>query len=299
MSELIIIAGATAVGKTAVSIEIAKMLNCDIISCDSRQMYKEMSIGTAVPSPEELSAVRHHFIQQISVHDYYNVSRYETEVLELLEHLFKMQKRVVMTGGSGLYIDAVCKGIDPMPDPSPEIRQGLNHRLQEEGLEPLLRELEKNDPDYYQVVDKNNPARIIRALEIYEQTGTAYSKFRKEKPTKRPFKITKIALNTDREYLYERINQRVDIMLEAGLLEEVKSLYPLKDLTPLKTVGYRELFDAFDNRFSLEEAVERIKNNTRKYARKQISWLRRDKDYQWFDPKNIDAIKAYLNGGEL
>jgi len=295
MKFLIIVTGPTGIGKTKLSIELARYFSTEILSADSRQIYKEMQIGTAVPSVDELSAVKHHFIQTISIHDYYNVSQYESEAIELIQKLHQKNSIVILTGGTGLYIDAICKGIDIMPDPVPEIRASLNQELKEKGLKILQIQLKELDPDYYKIVDLNNPARLIRALEVCKQTGQPYSSFRKTKAKKRDFKTIKIALNTDRTILYDRINQRVEQMKQAGLVDEVKSLYPHKNLTALNTVGYRELFAAFDGEYSISEAIERIKNSSRRYARKQISWIRRDKEYQWFEPNQIQEIKQYIS----
>ncbi len=299
MNYLIIVTGPTGIGKTKLSIELAQYFSSEILSADSRQIYKEMKIGTAVPSLEELKAVKHHFIANVSIHDYYNVSRYENEAIALIEQLHQKQKVVILTGGTGLYINAVCKGIDIMPDPNPSIRENLNRQLKEEGIKTLQQQLETLDTEYYKVVDLNNPARLIRALEICKQTGKPYSSFRKTKDKIRDFKTIKIALNTDRNILYDRINKRVNLMAETGLVDEVKSLYPNKGLTALKTVGYQELFDAFDGKYSIEEGLERIQNSSRRYARKQISWIKRDSEYQWFEPNQtkeiIEYIKTVLN----
>ena len=295
MNYLIIITGPTGIGKTNMAIQVAKQFSSDIISADSRQIYKEMCIGTAVPSKEELSEVKHHFIQNISIHDYYNVSKYENEVIQLISELHTKNNVVVLTGGTGLYINAICKGIDVMPDPDPKIRKGLNHRFLIEGIKVLQDELKIYDPEYYKIVDLNNQARLIRALEICYQTGKAYSSFKKSNDKKRDFTTIKIALNTDRTVLYNRINKRVDLMQAEGLLEEVKNLLPFKDLTALKTVGYQELFSALEGEYSIEKGIELIQNSTRRYARKQISWIRREADYQWFEPNQIAEVINYAN----
>ncbi len=294
MNYLIIITGPTGIGKTNLSVKLAQKFNTEIISADSRQIYKEMSIGTAVPSPKELKLVRHHFIQNISIHEYYNVSRYENEAISVIGELHKKNKFVILTGGTGLYINAICKGIDLMPDPDPEIRQKLNRTFEKNGIISLQKQLQILDPEYYKSVDLNNPARLIRALEICIQTNRTYSSFRKTKDKVRNFKTIKIALNMKRELLYERINKRVISMVNEGLIKEAKLLYSHRNLTALKTVGYQELFDAFDGKHSIEEGVKYIQNSSRRYARKQISWIRRDSEYQWFNPKQIEEITHYI-----
>jgi len=299
MKYLIIVTGPTGIGKTSLSIQLAQHFNCDIISADSRQIYKEMSIGTAVPTEEELSAAQHHFIKHVSIHDYYNVSQYEHEAIALIEKLHHENDIVILTGGTGLYINAICKGIDIMPDPDPKIRTELNRLFEEEGIEKLQELLKTADPEYYKSVDLNNQARLIRALEMSKQTGKPYSSFRKSEDKKRNFEFIKIALNTDRTVLYDRINKRVDLMVADGLVEEAKNLIPNKDLTALKTVGYQELFEAFSGKITIPEGIEKIKNSSRRYARKQISWIRRDKDFHWFENHQIkeiiEHIKARLN----
>jgi len=294
MNYLIVITGPTGIGKTNLSIQLAQYFSSEILSADSRQVYKEMEIGTAVPSDEELKKIPHHFIKTVSIHDYYNVSKYESQAIALLEQLYKKHKVVILTGGTGLYIDAVCKGIDLMPDPDPKIRENLNRLFKEKGLDFLQQQLKIKDLEYYQTVDLNNPARIIRALEICEQTQKPYSSFRKTTAKNRDFKTIKIALNTDRSILYDRINRRVHLMIENGLIEEAKSLYTYKDLTALKTVGYQELFSAFSGEYSIEEGITRIQNSSRKYARKQISWIRRDSEYRWFEASQINEIISYI-----
>lgn len=294
MKYLIIITGPTGIGKTKLSIELASSLSTEIISADSRQVYKELNIGTAVPSPDELLAVKHHLIQHVSIHSYYNVSKYEHEALASIQQIHNEHDVAILVGGTGLYIDAVCKGIDLMPDPDPKIREALNYLYKEKGLSALQDALLVADPEYYKQVDLKNPARIIRALEICEQTGKAFTSFRKTTPKQRPFKCIKIALDMDRTELYNRINQRVDQMVEQGLLDEAKTFLPYKQLSALKTVGYQELFDAFEGSISIEEGIERIKNNSRKYARKQLSWIRRDKEYQWFLPDTKDDVLSFI-----
>ena len=281
MPTLIVIAGPTASGKTAFSIELAKALNTVIISADSRQFYKEMSIGTAAPTPEELLQVKHYFVHNISIEDKYDVADYEREVLQLLDELFKTHDQVVMTGGSGLFIDAVCNGIDEMPDVQPEVRQKVETMLKEGGIDALSKELQQLDPEYFAVVDQQNPRRLQRALEVCYQTGKPFSSFRTRTTVKRDFEIKKYALLWDRQELIQRIDRRVDLMMEQGLLEEAKALYPKRQLNALNTVGYKELFAYFDGDCSLTEAVEQIKIHTRQYAKRQMTWLRRDKEYLW------------------
>lgn len=290
---LIVIAGPTASGKTAFSIELAKALNTVIISADSRQFYKEMSIGTAAPIPEELLQVKHYFVHNISIEDKYDVADYEREVLQLLDELFKTHDQVIMTGGSGLFIDAVCNGIDEMPDVQPEIRQKVETMLKEGGIDALSKELQQLDPEYFAVVDKQNPRRLQRALEVCYQTGKPFSSFRIGTTANRNFEIKKYALLWDRQKLIQRIDRRVDMMMEQGLLEEAKTLYPKRQLNALNTVGYKELFAYFDGDCTLAEAVEQIKIHTRQYAKRQMTWLRRDNSYCWITPDetiNVDTI---------
>ncbi len=291
---LIIITGPTAIGKTKIATDVAQHFKTEIVSADSRQFYRELCIGTAVPSAEELTAVKHHFIHSHSIHDAIHVSRFETEALETLENLFKKYDVVVMTGGSMLYIDAVCKGIDDMPDVDAGVRQNLQNRLKEEGIESLRRQLKMLDPDYYARADLKNPARIIHALEISLMTGSPYSSFLTSPQKKRPFSIIKTGLDCDRAKLHNRINKRVDRMLEAGLEKEARELYPFRRLTPLNTVGYREFFSYFDGEISREEAIERIKRNTRRYARRQLTWFRNDEQITWFHPGQLSEVIDYL-----
>lgn len=290
MKTLIVIAGPTASGKTAFSIQLAKALNTVIISADSRQFYKEMSIGTAAPTPEELLQVKHYFIHNISVEDKYDVADYEREVLQLLDELFKTHDNVILTGGSGLFIDAVCNGIDEMPDVEPEIRQKVENLLQEGGIPALADEVQRLDPEYFAIVDQQNHRRLQRALEICYQTGKTFTSFRQNHTVQRDFNIVKYALLWDRQELIERIDKRVDLMLEQGLLEEAKSLYPKRHLNALNTVGYKELFAYFDGQCTLVEAVEQIKIHTRQYAKRQMTWLRRDDSYTWIMPEEIDVV---------
>jgi len=289
---LTIILGPTAVGKTAYAIRLAKEVGSPVINCDSRQIFREMTVGTAVPSNEELSQVKHYFIQTKSITEHYAAGQYELDALELLDELFKTHDRLVMCGGSGLYIDAVCNGLDAFPEPDMELRRELNQRLLKEGIESLRYQLKQVDPQSYEEVDIANPQRVIRALEVTLQTGRKYSDWKTDPAKKRPFEIEKIGLTMDRQALYNRINQRVDKMMENGLLDEVKSLDhfryidgklcpDLSHIPPLRTVGYREIFDYMDGRTSLDEAVENIKMNTRRYAKRQMSYWGRDKSINW------------------
>lgn len=296
MKHLIIITGPTASGKTDLAVTLAEHFDTEIISADSRQIFKEMRIGTAVPDDEVLHRVKHHFIQTRSVKEYYNAFMYETEVIDLLEQqLFVNHDVAIMCGGSMMYVDAVCNGIDLIPDPDMAVRNRLWQQFENEGIEPLRQQLLQLDPEYYKICDLNNHKRIIKALEVSIQTGKPYSSFRTGNKKQRSFSIIKIGVNYPREILHQRINQRVDKMIGEGLLDEARNLYSLKHLNSLNTVGYRELFDFFDNKTSLETAVELIKRNTRRYARKQISWFNGDKDLTWFQPDKVDDIINYCN----
>lgn len=287
---LIVLAGPTASGKTATAIKLAKAFDAEIISADSRQFYKELSIGTAAPTAEELAQVKHHFVHNLSIEDKYDVADYEKDVLFYLKEYFKTKDVAIMTGGSGLFIDAVCNGLDSIPDISDAIRTKVTKMLDEGGLEALQKEVERVDNDYFQIVDKQNPRRLQRALEVYYQTGKPYSTFRQRNVAKRDFDIIKLAILWDREKLIERINKRVDMMMEQGLLDEVKSVYSKRHLNSLNTVGYKELFDYLDGKCTLEQAVEQIKINTRQYAKRQMTWLRKNGDYQWFTIDEVDGI---------
>ena len=287
---LIVIAGPTASGKTAFAIEMAKALGTVILSADSRQFYKEMSIGTAAPTEDELRQAQHYFVHHISIEDKYDVADYERDVIQLLDALFKTHDQVILTGGSGLFIDAVCNGIDAMPDVEPDIRQKVQKLLDEGGLRALQDEVQRLDPEYYALVDQQNPRRLQRALEVCYQTGKPFSSFRSGNTVKRDFEIKKYALLWDRQQLIERIDRRVDMMMEQGLLEEAKSLYQKRHLNALNTVGYKELFAYFDGQCTLKEAVEQIKIHTRQYAKRQMTWLRKDTSYQWIMPEDIDEV---------
>lgn len=281
--ELTIILGPTGVGKTDYSIELAKEYGSPIINCDSRQIYKEMTIGTASPSAEQLEEVRHYFIHTHSVTQYYTAGLYELEAMDLLEELFKKHDRLVMVGGSGMYIDALCNGLDDFPPADLKLRNSLMQRLAEEGIESLRNELRVLDRASYDTIDIANPQRVVRALEVTLQTGRKFSEWKSAPKKVRPFAIRKIGINRNREELYERINRRVDIMMEQGLLEEVESLVQYKDLPALKTVGYREIFDYMEGKHSLETAIELIKRNSRHYAKKQLTYWGRDKGIEWFN----------------
>lgn len=292
---LIVIAGPTAVGKTALSIELAKFYNCPVISADSRQFYKEMSIGTAKPTTEEMQDVPHYFINNISIHDIYNVGQFEREAIECIETLFKTNDYLILVGGSGLYINAILNGVDEFEEIPSHIREQLIKDYNEKGLIYLQEELKKRDDVYYNQVDLNNPQRIMRALEVCIHTQKPYSSFRKKEKKERSFDCINILINTDRETLYNRINKRVDVMMQNGLLEEVKSLYPHKHLNALNTVGYKELFDFIDNKCTLEEAVSLIKQNSRRYAKRQLTWFNHQGDFETFEPSDLEKIKAYLD----
>lgn len=292
MQTLIVITGPTAVGKTALTIQLAQHYGVPIINADSRQIYRELPIGTAAPSEEQLRQVRHYFVASKSIDDYYNASMYEQEVLECLK--VQPSNINILSGGSMMYIDAVCNGIDDIPTIREDIREEMKRRYQEEGLEALCEDLKRLDPEHYEVVDKQNYRRVIHALEICYQTGRTYTSFRTQQKKERPFNIVKIGLNRDREELYQRINQRVDEMMENGLLDEVRGLYDKRSVNALNTVGYKELFDYLDGRWPLEEAVERIKGNTRRYARKQLTWFKRDENVKWFHPDQQLEIMNYI-----
>ena len=293
---LIVITGPTAVGKTALCLDIAQHFGIPIINADSRQIYKELKIGTASPTNEQMMQVPHYFVGSLSLNDYYSASLFEQQVLEILSREFREHDFALMAGGSMMYIDAVCDGIDDIPTVDDETRETLKKRLADEGLEALVEELKKLDPEYYEIVDRQNPRRVVHGLEICLMTGKTYTSFRKREKKQRPFRIIKIGLNRPREELYERINQRVDLMMHQGLLAEAKALYPMRQMNALNTVGYKELSDYLDGRWSLEEAVERIKGNTRRYARKQLTWYKKDEQIHWFHPDEKEQIINYICG---
>lgn len=292
---LIVIVGPTAIGKTALAITLAQHFSTEIISADSRQFFREMSIGTAKPHPDELAAAKHHFIDSHSINTFFSTGDFEKQALDVLSDIFIHHDTAIMAGGSGLYLDAVTKGLDELPDTDMQIRTELNALFEREGLEPIKTRLEEADPEYYAKVDQANPQRMIRGLEFFLSTGKKVSSFLTNSKKQRPFNIVKIGLNTERAQLYQRINDRVDLMLAQGLLEEVRSLEPYKDLNALKTVGYAELFDYLDGLITYEEAVEKIKQNTRRFAKRQLTWFRRDEQTKWFEPQTPAAeVISYL-----
>lgn len=305
MDTLIVITGPTGVGKTELCVDIARKYGIPIINADSRQMYRRMPIGTAAPTKEQQKEVQHFFVGSLEPEDYYNAAMFEHDVLKLLPELFNRQNTgkdtahrnnlALMSGGSMMYIDAVCNGIDDIPTIDTETRSMLKERLNTEGLEKLCAELKLLDPEYYAVVDLKNTRRVIHGLEICYQTGKTYTSFRKKSKKQRQFNIVKIALNRPREELYTRINARVEQMLSLGLVNEAQGLYDSRDLNALNTVGYKEIFDYMDGLYSLTDAVERIKSNTRRYARKQLTWFKRDKDTVWFNPDDKDTIMNYIS----
>lgn len=293
---LIVITGPTAVGKTALCLDVAKHFHIPIINADSRQIFRELKIGTAPPTDAQMQQVHHDFVGILGLDDYYSASLFEQQVLELLGRQFLSSDYALMAGGSMMYIDAVCDGIDDIPTIDDQTRTMMKQRLADEGLEALCEELRQRDPEYYEIVDRQNPRRVVHALEICLMTGKTYTSFRKREKRQRPFNIIKIGLNRPREELYERINRRVDQMMADGLLEEAKALYPKRHLNALNTVGYKELFDYIDGRWPLEEAVERIKGNTRRYARKQLTWFKKDESIRWFHPDETETIIKYICG---
>jgi tRNA dimethylallyltransferase len=291
---LIVIAGPTAIGKTELCIRLAEKLNTEIISADSRQIFKELKIGTAAPSEKDLQRVKHHFIGNKSIHDFYTAGMFELEVIELLKDLFSNKNNVIMTGGSGLYIDAVCKGIDALPRVDPQIRKELTEQYEKEGIDSLRYKLQVLDPEYYRMADLQNPKRLLKALEITIQTGKPYSSFLTGNKKERFFNILKIGLNRDRQELYNIINQRVEKMVDAGLVEEARKYHDYRDINALNTVGYKEIFQYLDGNITLERAKELIKRDTRRYAKRQITWFKRDKEIEWFHPCEFDQIYKYI-----
>ena len=291
---LIVITGPTAVGKTALCLDIASHFNIPVITADSRQIYRELKIGTAAPTEQQLRQVRHYFVGILELDDYYSASIYEQQVLELLESQFAHSDYALLSGGSMMYIDAVCNGIDDIPTVDDDTRAMMKRRLAEEGLEALCEELRKLDPEHYAIVDRKNPRRVVHALEICHMTGRTYTSFRTHSRKQRPFRVKKIGLNIERDALYDRINRRVDQMMADGLLEEARRLLPKRHLNALNTVGYKEMFTYLDGIWTLDEAVERMKGNTRRYARKQLTWFRNDLQVKWFAPSDKDQIINYI-----
>jgi len=291
---LIVITGPTAVGKTDLCLDIAKYFGIPIINADSRQIYREIKIGTAAPTEEQLRQVRHYFVGTQALTDYYSASIYEQEVMHLLDTLFQTSDYALLSGGSMMYIDAVCNGIDDIPTVDDETRDTLKRRLAEDGLDSLCEQLRILDPEHYEIVDKKNPRRVVHALEICLMTGRTYTSFRTNAHKERPFNIIKIGLTRKREIIYERINRRVDIMMEQGFLDEARSVYALRHLNALNTVGYKELFTYLDGTWSLDEAIERIKGNTRRYARKQLTWYKKDPLVTWFSPDDKQLILNHI-----
>jgi len=291
---LIVITGPTAVGKTDLCMEIARQLDIPIINADSRQLFRELQIGTASPTAAQLASVRHYFVGTLGIGDYYSASMYEEDVMKLLPQLFEKSDYALLSGGSMMYIDAVCNGIDDIPTVDEATRALMKRRLAEEGLEALVEELRRLDPEHYETVDRQNPRRVVHALEICHMTGKTYTSFRTAEKKQRPFEIIKIGLNREREELYRRINLRVDRMMEDGLLKEAERMLPYRTENALNTVGYKELFNYFDGLWELDEAVERIKGNTRRYARKQLTWFKRDEQMRWFHPDEQEAIMKYV-----
>ncbi len=293
---LIVLAGPTAIGKTAIAIKIAQHFKAEIISADSRQFYREMSIGTAKPNQKEFGKVPHHFVDSLSIHDHFTVGDFEKEVQKLLGRLFKEHNIVVMAGGSGLFIKAVCEGLDTFPEVPAKIRNEVSEIYERDGIEALQKELKNLDPDYFNKVDQNNPMRLIRAIEVCRASGQTFSSFLKGNKADRVYNIIYLKLEMDRERLYDQINKRVDQMIELGLENEAKNLFSFRHLIPLQTVGYQEIFDYLNNKTSLEEAISLIKRNTRRYAKRQMTWLRRDEHWKAFYPSNIQKIIDYLEG---
>jgi len=292
---LIVIVGPTAIGKTALAISLAKRFETEIISADSRQFFKEMNIGTAKPTPQELSAVKHHFIDSHSVTTLFSTGDFEVEALKRIDDLFSRYDVLIMVGGSGLYIDSVCKGLDNLPEIDLAIREQLNQQFATEGITAIQSQLQAVDPEYFEKVDQSNPQRMIRGLEVFLSTGQKISSFLTAGQKERPFKILKIGLNTDRAVLYDRINRRVDIMLEEGLVDEVKKLLPYRQYNALNTVGYSELFEYLDGKTDLSSAISMIKQNTRRFAKRQLTWFRRDENTVWFEPTDLQGINGFVN----
>ncbi|MFD2569708.1 tRNA (adenosine(37)-N6)-dimethylallyltransferase MiaA [Spirosoma soli] len=295
MKTLLVVAGPTAVGKTALCVQLANQLKTDVVSADSRQLYRELSIGTAKPSLDEMGGVRHHFINSHTITDPVNAGRYERECLTLLQELFQDKDTVILSGGTGLYINAVCFGLDDMPTVDPALREQLFSRLRKEGLEVLQAELRRLDPTYAQTADLQNPVRVTRALEVCLATGQPYSSFRRQQPTERPFRSVLVALERPREELYARIDTRMDAMLTAGIVEEVRSLIPHRHLPALQTVGYQEVFPYLDGTYDYEEMVRLLKRNSRRYAKRQLTWFRNQGNYEWCKPEMDEVLRRMMH----
>lgn len=293
MKNLIVITGPTGVGKTKLCLDIAKHYSCEIINCDSRQIFKEIPIGTAAPTVAQQQLVRHHFVGTLALDEYFSASMYEEQVCKLIEE--SKSENYILSGGSMMYIDAVCNGIDQLPTVRDDIRELMKKRLECEGLDVLVKELQELDPEHWEVVDKKNPRRILHALEICHQTSLPYSSFLKKEKNKRPFNVIKIGLIRPREELYERINDRVLAMIEEGMVAEAQKVYPMRHYNSLNTVGYKELFEYIDGNISLDEAITKIQSNTRKYMRKQVTWFKRDQDIKWFNPSETKEIIKYID----
>lgn len=291
---LFVLLGPTAVGKTELSLRLAKFLGSPIINCDSRQFFREMKIGTAPPTPAEMGRVKHYFVGTLGLQDYYSAAQYEQEALQLIKELSKTHQNLLLSGGSMMYIDAICNGIDDIPTVDAETRQFMHERLEKEGLDILLQELKLVDPKYYELVDKKNHKRVVHALEIYYTSGKNFSSFKTNTKKERPFRIVKIGLRRERAELFERINQRVDQMMKDGLLDEARMLYLYRNENSLNTVGYKELFDYMDGKWNLTTAVERIKRNTRVYAKKQMTWFQKDNEIIWFHPNDYPEIEKFV-----
>lgn len=291
---LFVLLGPTAVGKTETSLRLAEYLGCPILNCDSRQLYRDMLIGTAPPSAEEMRRVKHYFVGTLGLQDYYSAARYEEDCLRQMDELFPTHPNLLLSGGSMMYIDAVCNGIDDIPTVDSETREFIRNRLDTEGLDALLRELKLVDPEYYEIVDKKNHKRVVHGLEIYYSSGKKFSSYRTQSVKERPFRIVKIGLRRERADLFDRINRRVDLMMEQGLLDEARRLYPFRGENALNTVGYKELFTYLDGEWDLTTAVERIKKNTRVYAKKQMTWYQKDDQITWFHPENYKEIENFV-----
>lgn len=294
MKNLIVITGPTGVGKTELCLRLADFFNVPIINADSRQIFAEIPIGTAAPTIKQQERTKHYFVGTHKLTDYYSASLYEQDVIQLLDKLFEDSDIAILTGGSMMYIDAVCNGIDDIPTVDENTRETMKHRLATEGLPTLVEELKQLDPEHWNIVDRNNPRRVVHALEICHMTGKTYTSFRKNEKKKRPFNIIKIGLTLPREMLYNRINARVIDMINNGFVEEARKVYPLRGLYSLNTVGYKELFDYFDGNISLDDAIFKIQSNTRRYARKQLTWYKKDENMKWFEPNNVEEILKYI-----